>query len=296
MRRTIKWVGIMVGVIVGLAVLAMAGLYLYAGFQLNRTYSFPVESVVIPGGPAALARGRQLAMVHCATCHGDDLAGTVIFEDASLGRIAAPNLTSGRGGLGSQLNDADYIRAIRHGVGRNGRALIVMPSRAFYYLSDEDLGALVAYAKAVPPLDHGIGERVVMTPLARILIGAGAFGDIFAAAGIDHSGPRPVAPAPGDTVVYGDYLVRVGECRTCHGDNLTGGKDPNPQAPPAPNLTQSGELGAWSEQDFIRTIRTGTTPAGRHVTEYMPWKYIGQMTDGELRAIWMYLKSQRGRQ
>ena len=47
----------------------------------------------------------------------------------------------------------------------------------------------------------------------------------------------------------------------------------------------------WSEEDFIATLRTGMTPSGHQLKESMPWKYFGQMTDDELKALWMYLQS-----
>jgi hypothetical protein len=81
------------------------------------------------------------------------------------------------------------------------------------------------------------------------------------------------------------------ECRTCHGDALSGGKDPNPAAPPAPNLSPAGELGGWTEAGFVNTLRTGRTPGGRQLSDFMPWKYFGRLTDDELRAIWLYLQS-----
>ena len=50
-----------------------------------------------------------------------------------MGRIYSANLTRGKGGIGSSYTDADYVRAIRHGVGRNGRPLLTMPTDALYY-------------------------------------------------------------------------------------------------------------------------------------------------------------------
>ena len=58
-----------------------------------------------------------------------------------------------------------------------------------------------------------------------------------------------------------------------------------------PNLTSGGEMVAWSEQDFFTTIRSGVTPSGRQLNEEMPWKFYGQMTDEELKALWLYLQS-----
>ena len=61
--------------------------------------------------------------------------------------LSFPNLTAGAGGVGATNTDEDWVRAIRHGVGHDCRGLAIMPARFFYYLSDEDLGALYAYLK-----------------------------------------------------------------------------------------------------------------------------------------------------
>lgn len=66
---------------------------------------------------------------------------------------------------------------------------------------------------------------------------------------------------------------------------------PPGQEVPTPNLTLGGELAAWTEQGFIDTMRSGVTPFGRSLNEEMPWKYFGQMTDDELKAVWMYLQT-----
>jgi mono/diheme cytochrome c family protein len=241
--------------------------------------------VAIPKDPAAIERGKRWASIYCMGCHGDNLAGTVFFEDPGLGRIPATNLTGGKGGVGKTYTDADWVRAIRHGVRPDGKPLLVMPANDFYHLSDSDLGDIIAYAKSVPPVDNDLG-RYNMTPMAYVLAALGAFGNIAAAEVIDHTGARPTAPPPGATVAYGDYLVKTFGCRTCHGAELAGGKDPNPQAPPAPNLTPGGAFKAWSETDFVTAARTRA-----RVGEFMPWRSLSRMTDDELKAIWLYLKS-----
>lgn len=92
------------------------------------------------------------------------------------------------------------------------------------------------------------------------------------------------------TAEYGEYLVNVSECRTCHGAQLSGGKDSDPQAPPAPNLTRGGALAGRSQQDFVTALRTGKAPTSQF-SDFMPWKQLGRMTDDELTAIWLYLQS-----
>ncbi len=290
MVKVLKWTGVVLAGFVALVILAFAGLYWSAQGRLNKTYTIPPEELAIPTDAASIEEGKRQFIIHCATCHGENAAGSIIFQDPALGTIVAPNISAGRGAGGGALSDAEMIRAIRHGVGADNKALLTMPSDAFYYLNDRDLGNLTAYLKHSSPVENSLPKTAV-TPLAAALIGAGAFGKVISAEEIDKTGPRPPAVAAGVTVEYGDYLVRTGQCRTCHGADLTGGKDPDPNAPRAPSLTRSGELGAWSQQDFSTAMRTGVTPGGRKLSEYMPWKFFGQMSDDELKAVWLYLQS-----
>lgn len=107
---------------------------------------------------------------------------------------------------------------------------------------------------------------------------------------IDHNTPRPVAPERGVTVEYGKYLAMT--CTMCHGSNLNGQiiriSGTNYVAP---NLTTGGELGTWSKADFFATLRRGVRPGGQPLKDVMPWKFVGQMTEDELSAVWMYLRS-----
>jgi len=76
------------------------------------------------------------------------------------------------------------------------------------------------------------------------------------------------------------------------GENLNGrtvSEGPNMYV--ALNLTRGGEMQGWSEEQFITTMRTGVTPSGHKMIDFMPWKYFGQMTNDELKAVWMYLQS-----
>jgi hypothetical protein len=60
------------------------------------------------------------------------------------------------------------------------------------------------------------------------------------------------------------------------------------------NLTPDPEtgLGALSEQNFIKAMRTGKhLGAGRDILPPMPWDWYGKMTDDDLRAIFAYLKT-----
>jgi hypothetical protein len=124
----------------------------------------------------------------------------------------------------------------------------------------------------------------------------GLFGKPFPAEYIDHDQPFPAMPTIGVNVDYGAYLTHAFGCTMCHGDNLAGGITPEfagpGQIPKSPNLTPAGDLGGWSEADFIQTLRTGTAPDGEELNDdHMPWKMYSKASDEDLQALWLYLQS-----
>lgn len=293
-RRFFKWIGIVLGSLVGLFIVAFIVLYTIGSVQWKRlhgNYDVPVETIVIPTDQASIVRGEHIATIRmCGHCHTQTLSGQLETVPAMV-TVSIPNLTSGAGGVGAINTDEDWVRAIRHGVGHDGRGLVLMPSRVWYYLSDDDLGALIAYLKSLPPVDNEM-PKTDLGPLGRVMLALGqlppeALPNVTI---IDHYGPRPVAPEPGVTVEYGEYLART--CTICHGSNLNGQTiRERGNVYVAINLTRGGEVGSWSEEQFIATLRTGVTPGGHKLKDFMPWKYFGQMTDDELRAVWRYLQS-----
>ena len=293
-RKILKWIGIVLGSLIGLLMLAFVVLYVIGTVKWNRlhgTYEVPVETISIPTDQASIARGEHIATIRmCRSCHTEALSGQ---SDSVPGLItlSIPNLTAGAGGVGDTNTTEDWVRAIRHGVGHDGRGLVLMPSGVFYYLSDEDLGALIAYLKSLPAVDNEL-PKSDLGPLGRVMLTLGQLPPEIVpnVISIDHEAPRPAAPEPGVTVEYGKYLATT--CALCHGSNLNGQmiSEGGPEYL-APNLTPGGEMHAWSEEDFLRTLRTGVTPGGHQLKDVMPWKYFGQMTDDELKAVWMYLQS-----
>ena len=294
MRKVFKWIGIVLGSLIGLIVLAALVLFGKSRLEFTKKYSVNAPSVAVPADTASIARGKHLATILCMECHAQDLGGDPhFFDGGALGSAAAPNLTAGQGGLGSGFTDADFMRAIRYGVKPDGTSVFIMPSTDFSYLGDQDLGDLIAYVRSVPPVDRQTPEpHARFTFLGGVMYGAGVFGHLLRADAIEKMGDVPAAPQPGLTADYGQYLVRINGCGDCHGPQLAGGKPGDPASPLAPNLTPGGELTAWSEADFITALRTGVTPSGTHLPDrFMPWKHKGQMTDNELKAMWAYLHS-----
>jgi len=306
MRNVLKWIGIVLGGIVGLIVLVVIGLLIYSSVTYKRTFADrPLYPITADTSPEGVARGQYLVrtVIGCGGCHapgGEGLGdeernnGPLVgySEDINFGPIrgvfATPNLTpDAEAGLGD-WTDAEIARAIREGLDKDGVELVVMPSYTLHVLSEADVAAIVGYLRSLEPVNNEIPP-----------FGFNAFGKIAIA--LQLFGPRSLgdpittrqdAPPPG-TADHGGYLITMAGCRFCHGENLAGGPIPFAEegTPPAANLTPAGELAGWSEADFIETMRTGVTPGGHTLNEVMPWERMGEMTDQDLSAIFKYLQT-----
>ena len=300
MRRFIKWFAMIVGGLLGVFIVLLVVLYFVGSRKVDRTYDVQIASVAVPTDAASIARGKHYveAIGVCQVCHGQDLAGPVVDKckdepctgfsnDPVFGKLMPNNLTSGRGGTGGVFTDADYVRAIRHGIGRDNKSLVVMPSEQYNKISDEDLGAMIAYLKTLDSVDNELSESN-LGPLGRVI--AVIAGGLLPASQIDHSAARPPSPVVGVSAEYGGYLAEV--CTVCHGDRLTGSKVPGNERGDAPDITLGGALGDWTKSQFIDAIRSGITPQGDLLDpRFMPWNRFTLLTEDELDAIWLYIQS-----
>ena len=283
MRRWLRRIGLGIAGLVVVLLLAGAGLYAYGRTKVNRTYDAPGALTSVPADPALVERGRHVMRIHgCQECHGADLSGQV-FLDIPPGKIVAPNLTPGRGGVGGRYSVADFDRAVRHGVRPDGRSILpFMPFRLYNRLGDEDAAALIAYLKSLPPVDHELPPTELRVPGYLMVAVAGEEelrGDLDAT--------RPPPPPAGPTADYGEYLAST-ICVECHGERLEGGKHPAPQAPDGPGLAHAG---AWTFPMFAEAVRSGVAPGGRKLSEWMPSRFFAETTDVELQALHAYLKT-----
>jgi cytochrome c553 len=288
MRKVLKWVGITLGSLLAIVVLSVLGLSLRGKSMAASGAEVAVKTPAIPADSQTLARGMHVArtIAPCAACHGERLQGQAFGTPAMLVSMSAPNLTRGRGGVGATYTPQDWDRAIRHGVAKDGRRLIIMPSDSYSHMSDAVFSALVAYITTLPPVDSMHPQRKVGL-LGGTLIGAGAFP--LAAKVIQHERVGAEAPPVAPTEQYGSYLVTLASCKECHGASLAGQKGGN-GPPPGPSLV--ARANTWTAESFRNTLRTGTTPEGRRLdAKEMPWPYYANMTDVEIDAVWAYIRS-----
>lgn len=291
MKRVLKYLMIGVGGLVAVIVLAGAGLYTWSNGELAATVPLPSHEFTARSDSAAVPRGEHLvrSLAKCVDCHGADLGGSTMIDDPAFAILYAPNLTTGRGGLLSDYTDAALERAIRHGVARDGRRLMVMPSNEYQYLSDDDVGAIVAYLRTVAPVDRDPVETKV-GPIARVLYAKGDL-PLFPAVAVQHANESVPTVPEDSTVEYGKYLGEIG-CSGCHGATYGGGKIPGtpPDWPPPANLTPSG-IGHYTYADFQKALREGVRPDGSALNPLMPIPATKLMTEVEFVALWKYLRT-----
>lgn len=294
MKKTLKWIGIILGGLIGLVVVVFIGLVIYGNVKFKPTHADrPLHEITADTSPDGLARGKYLmeqAMNCTEACHAaEDGALSGVIEEINMGLIsgvfATPNLTSDmETGLGG-WTDSEIARAIREGVDKDGVELIIMPSYNYYALSDADVAAIIGYLRTMEPVNHEV-PPIQLNWAAKTLLALGAFGEPSLQEPITASKAAPIS----GTADYGQYMVALGACSDCHQKNMAGGALPfsEPGAVPAANLTPGGEMVGWSVDDFIAAVTEGKHPSGRNLDEGMP-RY--RTTSEDLSAIFDYLKT-----
>lgn len=279
MAKVLKWIGIIVILIFIVVVI----IYLKGQSHVNSTWEVTATIISVPTDSATIARGERLAKVNgCADCHQADFSGQV-FVDAPPFLAVASNLTSGKGGVAPTYDDAAWDRAIRHGVRSTGAAMMVMPSKAYNNLSDDDARAIIAYLKTLPPVDNELPHSEFRF-LGKILAG---LGQINLADHVISGTGTPEAPPPDSTAVYGKYLANI-TCAYCHGKDFSGG----PGMEPGTTVPGLQTAMSWGYSGFTKLIRTGERPDGTGVDPaLMPWQAFQHYTDMELKALYAYLQN-----
>jgi mono/diheme cytochrome c family protein len=204
-----------------------------------------------------------------------------------FGSNLTPDLETGIG----KWTDEQIMRAIREGVRPDGSMIgPPMPFDMYRRIADEDMLAIVAYLRSLPPVSNPVPAAEFGFPLPA------AYGPVI----------KKVRPSRDDLIKYGEYLAGpVGHCIACH----TGTSSPKPDdfesrlgaggrpfgpggVPTARNITphQTG-LKDWSDADIEKAIRKGIRPDGSRLKPPMPYALYDTMPASDMRAIIAYLRS-----
>jgi mono/diheme cytochrome c family protein len=263
---------------------------------------FGIAGMAVAQGDAK--KGEYLAKAGgCVGCHTEDTKGAVPFAGGRalktpFGTFYGPNITPDpQAGIG-RWTEADFIRAMRHGVRPDGANFFpAFPYPSFTMIGDADLRDLWAYLRSLrpdprPSREHDLGFffrwRFAVTIWKWLFFSAG-----------------PLAPVAGasEAVNRGAYLVKaLGHCGECHTPRnflggpkkdrfLAGGKDPEDKK--VPNLTPT-RLKKWGDGELKEFLASGITADGDVPAEAMAEvirNTTGQLTQQDLSALIAYLRT-----
>ena len=301
--RILGWILVLLAVVLAAGVTFTIGWRPFIGPRARTTTVRTMERT-----PERLARGKYLAenvsgCMFCHTPHDWASRGTVIGS-ASLGageeiplkdlpgKIYAPNLTPDvETGAGSWTDD-QLARAIREGVGHDGRALFnLMPYEHFRSMSDEDLAAVIVYLRALPPVRNAVAKTEMIFPVKYLM----------------RNVPQPVtdpvaAPDLSTPLKRGAYMTNIAGCTDCHtpmdnhgqrlaGLDWAGGltlEGPWGRVASANLTSDASGIPYYDEKLFMDAIRTGQVRA-RVLNPIMPFAFYSGMTDQDLSAIFAYV-------
>jgi mono/diheme cytochrome c family protein len=272
-----KRIGKIVGVVVIVALALVAWLVFRPGpmaFADGKRVELAAYTAGKPTGVPAdftesdpLARGRYLSeAADCEACHtaehGERFAGGRPF-DTDYGTIYSPNITPDKEtGIGD-WSDADFIRAVHEGIGKDGKRLYpAFPYAAYTYLTDEDVLAIKQYLFAQPAVKNKAPENTLRWPYNQR--------GLMAIWGMFYNPKERFQPVSEKSASWnrGAYLVEaLGHCGDCHTprtalqalDNRKKFSGGMAEGWRAYNLTSDKEsgIGTWTAEEMETYLKTG---------------------------------------
>jgi mono/diheme cytochrome c family protein len=258
---------------------------------------------------AQLKRGEVLfRAADCAACHTDVKGGGAPLAGGRplktpFGTFYGPNITADkRYGIGA-WSEAEFRRALRQGIGRDGEHLFpVFPYPAFTGMSDRDIADLYVYLQSLPRVAEANKPHDVSWPFSW------RFLQVLWRWLFFRQGPLPAVAEASAEWNRGRYLAEaVVHCQECHtprnflGGLKTGlafsGNPAGPDGMKVPNVTADPEtgIGKWTPDEIADLLKTGQTPemdfVGSGMAEVV--KGAAALSDSDRLAIAVYLKSQR---
>jgi mono/diheme cytochrome c family protein len=301
---------ILLWALVALVVLLVVGISFTIGWRpFIGPRVRPLTSRHFESTPQRLERGRYLfaSTTGCSGCHslhdwnthgapilpGGEGVGQVMWFPDLPGRIVASNITPDPETGSGNWTDDQLARAIREGIGHDGRALFpLMPYQHLRHMSDEDLASLVAYIRTLTPVRHELPPTEIIFPVKYLI------------RSVPDKVTEPViAPDRSDQLKWGQYLVTIASCTECHTPQTRGNVPPGMQysggftlvgpwgSVASANITPDATgIGYYDEALFIQAMRTGYVKA-RKLNSIMPFGEFQGLTDDDLKAMFAYLRT-----
>lgn len=257
----------------------------------------------LPTGQALIDRGEYLTRAaDCVACHtsgGKPYAGGLAFK-LPFGTIYSPNITPDKEtGIGD-WNDAEFVRALHHGVGKNGQNLYPAFSYAAYALmTTEDALAIKAYLFSLPPVEAQVPKNDLGFPFNQRYV-MRFWNLLFVPSG-------PLQPDEKQTAEWnrGAYLVEaMAHCGECHtprnlfyavnnGKKFAGAELQGWKAYNISSDMQTG-IGSWTDEQLFDYLSKGHAQGRGSATGSMGEAVdfsLRHLTPDDIKAIVTYVKS-----
>ena len=305
MKKALRYLLIFVGVIVILA----GGFAAFIAIRGIPKYTPQNIALTVHSTPERVEKGRQLTAMLCTDCHMDPntnkLTGRKMDEIGQFGSVYSRNITNDPDfGIG-KWTDGQLAYLLKTGVKHDGSFMPIMAK--LQKMSDEDLHSIIAYLRS----DHAwVQPDNTRQPQSKYSFLAKFLTTIKAIKPMPYYASVP-EPDTTNLVKWGEYvaLYRV-ECYACHSKDFTkvdfinpeksegyfgggnGFKMPDGSTVYSMNLTMDEEtgIGSWTEETFIKAVKTGILPDGQPALR-PPMKPYTYLSDGEVKAIYAYLKT-----
>jgi len=283
MRKALRWLGIGLGGLLALLLLAAIVVFAWSEAILRKDYAAAPETLSAPTHAQLADAPRQARVLGCLSCHGEGLKGKLMFDAPGVARVFAPNVTE----VAAKASDQQLAAGIRQGVGHDGRGLYIMPSAMFSRLDDRETAALVAWIRTLPRVD-GQTKGLSAGPIGRVLLVLGKFRPVPEVVA-EYRTQAPVALGP--QFEPARHLAATA-CSECHGPALMGGSaGPDEKAP------DLRVVAGYDPAQFKTLLRTGRPPDGRDLglMTTVGKNDFSHLTDAEIDSLYAYLAARAKR-
>lgn len=273
MKPTVRWVGIGVAAILGLGLAGFAYVYIASELIIGRHYPLSPSSLTVATDAGTIARGHHVSHIYgCTDCHGADLRGRPLESSP----VTSRNLTL----LAAEFSDADFDRAVRHGIRPDGTSVHGdMPSDSYQFMADADAASIVSYIRSLRPAGASVPEpEYDLESRWNIVSGEQKLSVAWF--------PRQLPALDLGPAHARAREMLMSACGECHTTSLGG--EPGGAPGVAPDLAI---VASYERDDFVRLMRTGKAAGNRELTlmSQTARRRFSHFTDEEINAIYDYL-------
>lgn len=297
--------------IIVLLVVVVGVVALFIHFREMPKYNVENITMHVEATPQRIEKGRKMASMLCFSCHynssTEKFTGRLLSEAPQFGKIYSANITHDSvAGIG-KLTDGQLLYFIRTGIKPNGEYVPpYMPK--LVHIADEDLYSIIAYLRSddkYVQADAKPSPKSQQSFLTKFLVTIKAFKPF------DYPKEAIALPDTTNHLAWGRYIALYQyECYACHSKDFStnnygvpekssgffGGGNKMYQLDGSTiltlNITPDKEtgIGGWSEDDFIKAVKSGIVPNKLPSLRYPMIPYFN-LTDSELKAIYAFIKT-----